>query len=65
MTLVIDGYSAPVTGGNFVRNVLEGVYCGLPLSANGSSVTAGRGALPGEASSFGLCNRIVWLFKDG
>lgn len=73
MTLVIDGYSAPVTGGNFVRNVLEGVYCGLPLSANGSSVTAGRGALPGRtiplealpSGQFDLVYRSPLDVRDG
>lgn len=47
LTLVVDGYSAPVTGGNFVRNVVEGLYEGFALSVNSGSVLTGVGATPG------------------
>ena len=44
---MVDGYSAPVTGGNFVRNVVEGVYCDSRLRVDQGAVLAGAGAIPG------------------
>ncbi len=47
LTLVVDGYSAPVTGGNFVRNVVEGTYCDARLRVDQGAALAGRGAITG------------------
>lgn len=59
LTLVVDGYSAPVTGGNFVRNVLEGLYEGAALSVNGGSVLTGGGATPGHLT-FPICSALLF-----
>mmetsp|Transcript_17344 Transcript_17344/g.51914 ORF Transcript_17344/g.51914 Transcript_17344/m.51914 type:complete len:518 (-) Transcript_17344:3244-4797(-) len=48
LTLVVDGYSAPITGANFVRNVVDGVYCGAKLKVDRGAVLAGGGAVPGR-----------------
>lgn len=45
--ITLDGYSAPLTAGNFAANVQDGVYDGKPLNASYASVLAGRGAIPG------------------
>ena len=39
LQLVVDGYSAPITAGNFVRNVQRGMYDNTKLSSNYISVT--------------------------
>lgn len=44
---MVDGYSAPITGANFVRNVVDGVYCGAKLKVDRGAVLAGGGAVPG------------------
>lgn len=49
LTLVLDGYSAPLTAGNFVRNVLEGIYSNAALKVDQGAILAGGGSL-GEAS---------------
>jgi peptidylprolyl isomerase len=49
LTLVLDGYSAPLTAGNFVRNVLEGTYTNAELRVDQGAVLAGGGAAGGEA----------------
>ncbi|GFR50671.1 hypothetical protein Agub_g12923 [Astrephomene gubernaculifera] len=38
VTLTVDGYSAPVSAGNFVRNVMDGLYDNRPLQVNYTSV---------------------------
>lgn len=48
LTLVLDGYSAPLTAGNFVRNVLEGAYTNAELKVDQGAVLAGGGAAGGE-----------------
>jgi cyclophilin family peptidyl-prolyl cis-trans isomerase len=51
LTLVLDGYSAPLTAGNFVRNVLEGTYTNAQLKVDQGAVLAGGGAVGGEPRS--------------
>ena len=51
LTLVLDGYSAPLTAGNFVRNVLEGAYTNAQLKVDQGAVLAGRGAAGGELAA--------------
>jgi cyclophilin family peptidyl-prolyl cis-trans isomerase len=46
--ITLDGYSAPLTAGNFAANVTDGLYNGRPLNASYASVLVGRGALPGR-----------------
>jgi cyclophilin family peptidyl-prolyl cis-trans isomerase len=48
LTLVLDGYSAPLTAGNFVRNVLEGAYTNAQLKVDQGAVLAGGGAAGGR-----------------
>ncbi|KAG2432024.1 hypothetical protein HYH02_013094 [Chlamydomonas schloesseri] len=38
LRLTLDGYSAPLSAGAFLRNVKEGMYDGRPISANYTSV---------------------------
>jgi len=35
--IIIDGYSAPLTAGNFLRNVNEGLYRGSSIAVEGKS----------------------------
>lgn len=49
--ITLDGYSAPLTAGNFAANVQDGLYNGRPLQASYASVLAGREALPGWSAS--------------
>lgn len=52
LEVTLDGYSAPITAGNFVKNVMAGLYNGKELKVNEVSVLAGedkQGALPLEA----------------
>ena len=44
---VLDGYSAPITAGNFAANVRAGLYNGVPVNASYASVLAGAGRAPG------------------
>ncbi|CAD7699142.1 unnamed protein product [Ostreobium quekettii] len=46
MTIVLDGYSAPISAGNFAANVQNGLYDGKPLSVNNVSIAAGAGTVP-------------------
>ncbi|GAB4820888.1 hypothetical protein N2152v2_007934 [Parachlorella kessleri] len=38
LRIVLDGYSAPLTAGNFVANVLDGVYNNTPLNTTFNSI---------------------------
>ena len=38
MTLVLDGYSAPLTAGNFAQRVLQGEFNNRPLQVEFASV---------------------------
>ena len=40
MTLVLDGYSAPLTAGNFAQRVLQGEFENRPLQVEFASVIA-------------------------
>ena len=46
--IALDGYSAPVSAGNFAALVLAGKYDGLPWGSGYASVVAGSGARPGS-----------------
>eukprot|EP00891_Asterochloris_glomerata_P000278 jgi/Astpho2/278/Aster-02168 len=48
MQLTVDGYSAPVTAGNFVVNVLDGFYDGKDIGVDYSSAYIGRGSSTGR-----------------
>ncbi|NJL91231.1 MAG: peptidylprolyl isomerase [Coleofasciculaceae cyanobacterium SM2_1_6] len=52
ITLVVDGYSAPVTAGNFVDLVQRGFYDGLEITSAEESFTVQAGDPPGEAAGF-------------
>ncbi len=41
LQLVIDGYSAPITAGNFIQNVQKGMYDNTPISSSYVSVNVG------------------------
>ncbi|GIL50914.1 hypothetical protein Vafri_7000 [Volvox africanus] len=38
LVLTLDGYSAPLSAGNFMKNVLEGLYDNRPIQVNYTSV---------------------------
>ncbi len=52
MTLVVDGYSAPVTAGNFVDLVNRGFYNGLQFTRAEDSYVLQIGDPPGDAEGF-------------
>jgi peptidylprolyl isomerase len=52
LTIVLDGYSAPVTAGNFVDLVQRGFYNGLPFTRAEESYIVQAGDPPGDAVGF-------------
>jgi peptidylprolyl isomerase len=52
LTLVLDGYSAPVTAGNFVDLVQRGFYNGLPFTRAEESYVLQTGDPPGKEQGF-------------
>jgi hypothetical protein len=61
--ITLDGYSAPLTAGNFAANVADGVYNGVRVNASYASVLAGAGAHPGACSpSCPICNGSFLCF---
>ena len=52
LTMVVDGYSAPVTAGNFVDLVQRGFYDGLPFTRSEESYVLQTGDPPGKEVGF-------------
>ncbi|KAF3888771.1 MULTISPECIES: peptidylprolyl isomerase [Nostocales] len=52
LTLVVDGYSAPVTSGNFVDLVQRGFYNGLEFTRSEESYVLQTGDPPGQDAGF-------------
>lgn len=52
LTIVVDGYSAPVTAGNFVDLVQRGFYNGLPFTRAEDSYVLQIGDPPGDEVGF-------------
>lgn len=52
LTIVVDGYSAPVTAGNFVDLVQRGFYNGLPFTRAEESYVLQVGDPPGDEVGF-------------
>lgn len=52
LTIVVDGYSAPVTAGNFVDLVQRGFYNGLPFTRAEESYVLQVGDPPGKEVGF-------------
>lgn len=52
LTLVVDGYSAPITAGNFVDLVNRGFYNGLKFTRAEDSYVLQIGDPPGDAEGF-------------
>ncbi|MER3432927.1 MAG: peptidylprolyl isomerase [Leptolyngbya sp. ERB_1_1] len=52
LTIVVDGFSAPVTAGNFVDLVQRGFYNGLPFTRAEDSYVLQIGDPPGDAVGF-------------
>lgn len=50
ITLDIDGYSAPLTAGNFAANVSAGAYDGATLSIGGETISVTSSRLAGTSS---------------
>lgn len=47
LTLVLEGYSAPVTAGNFATNVLQKLYVGKTLTVDYTGILVGKGTVSG------------------
>lgn len=47
LTMVLEGYSAPVTAGNFATNVLHKLYVGKTLTVDYTGVLVGKGSVSG------------------
>lgn len=45
--ITLDGYSAPVSAGQFAKLVQDGKYNGMKWGSGYASVVAGQGAAPG------------------
>ncbi|MCU0533780.1 MAG: peptidylprolyl isomerase [Hydrococcus sp. Prado102] len=52
MTIVVDGYSAPINGGNFVDLVDRGFYDGLPFTPLEDNFVVQTGDPPGDEAGF-------------
>lgn len=52
MTVVLDGYSAPVTAGNFADLVQRGFYDGLPITRAEDNFVVQTGDPPGAQAGF-------------
>lgn len=48
LTLVLEGYSAPVTAGNFASNVLQKLYIGKTLTVDYTGILVGKGTVSGK-----------------
>lgn len=47
LQVTVDGYSAPITAGAFVSNVVKGEYSGTPVTKTATALLAGAGVRPG------------------
>lgn len=54
LTLVLEGYSAPVTAGNFASNVLQRLYIGKTLTVDYTGILVGKGTVSGGASCISM-----------
>lgn len=52
VVLELDGYSAPITAGNFVANVMSGAYDGATLSIGGETISVTSDKLRGASCRF-------------
>lgn len=46
LKIVLDGYSSPISAGNFASNVVKGIYNGQVISADRTALAAGAGLEP-------------------
>ena len=60
VVLELDGFSAPLTAGNFAANVLAGTYDGTALTVGGETISVSSGKLQGESHA-ALVGRSVQL----
>lgn len=49
LQIVLDGYSAPISAGNFAANVVNGLYNGKEISADRNAVAGGAGLVPDKS----------------
>ncbi|ACK73436.1 peptidyl-prolyl cis-trans isomerase cyclophilin type [Gloeothece citriformis PCC 7424] len=52
LTIIVDGYSAPINGGNFVDLVQKGFYDGLPFLRSEDDFVIQSGDPPGKEQGF-------------
>ena len=55
--VAVDGYSAPITAGNFISNILSGAYEGSRLAIGGETVSVTSEKLEGNWEACHLLNR--------
>lgn len=48
ITIAVDGYSAPITAGNFISNIISGAYEGSRLAIGGETVSVTSPKLEGK-----------------
>lgn len=48
MTMTLEGYSAPITAGNFAMNVMQKLYVGKALTVDFTGVLVGKGGITGS-----------------
>lgn len=48
MTMVLEGYSAPITAGNFAKNVMQKLYVGKTLTVDFTGILIGKGTAEGK-----------------
>ena len=61
LTLVLEGYSAPVTAGNFAINVLDNLYIGKTLTVDYTGVLVGKNSQSGREAELcwiATCNTL-------
>lgn len=46
--IVLDGYSSPISAGNFASNIVDGIYNGQEVKADRTALAAGAGLYPGR-----------------
>lgn len=59
LTLVLEGYSAPVTAGNFATNVLQKLYIGKTLTVDYTGILVGKGTVSGGATPCSPAERLI------
>ena len=64
LIVAVDGYSAPITAGNFVQSILSGAYDGADLTVGGETISIASPKLqrekPFTLRLLSLCPECLW-----